>query len=190
MDRCRALDLCYDPDSEEPKTPEITVIEPDSPPPPLDLQPTVKPLALPPTRPHRPVLPQSAPVLALPPIPRKPIPPSQPIPAPKKTLPVLPDAASIFIPRCANSKLKKSKPSLRARVTKNPRSSQFHCRHCDITCTGRVQWFQHLHSRKHQSWVNKDRFDCEICKVKATTKKDFERHTLGRAHREAARGTK
>ena len=177
---------------EEPKTPTndpIEVDEPDSP--------TATPtLALPP----------AAEYLALPPIPRKEIPPAaaapavpaEPAPKPKvsvvdlrsRRLEEIPDRASNTIQRVVNSRIRKSRPSNRPRMTKNPRSSPYHCRHCQVTCTGRVQWFEHLRSRKHQTWLNKDRFNCEICNVKATSAKDLDRHNSGRPHRDTASGKK
>lgn len=154
----------------EPRTPTdaVTVVEPDTPPPTLVLPPTIE-------------------FRALPPIPRRKVPLSQVPAVTKKTLPVLPDAASIAIERTANHRIQKRRPSSRPRMNKKPRSSPYHCRHCGVTCTGRVQYFEHLRSRKHQVWINKDRFECEICNVKATSKKDLERHTLGRTHRETVR---
>ena len=189
------------------------VEEPPSPPPSLALPPPVERLALPPIPPkkvHRPVqavpttrrlaLPQIPPsiplksvlpaptpaLLALPPIPRKkiqPVGPSVRSRAIRKTLPTLPDAASITIDRTANHRIRQSQPSNRPRMTKNPRSSPFHCRHCQVTCTGRVQYFEHLRSRRHQLNTSKDRHECEICQLRLTGKKDLDRHLSGKVHR-------
>lgn len=159
---------------EEPKTPEICrVEEPPTPPPAL-------------------TLPAATEVLALPPIPRKP--PSQVRSKPlvskidvKTKLKTIPDAASIVIQRAANHRIRKERPSKRPRMNKNPRSSPFHCKKCLVTCTGRVQYLEHLRSRKHQKKVSKKTFGCKICKLEVTSQADLDRHLAGRQHRQELR---
>ena len=156
---------------EEPKTPEIIQVEePQSPPPILTLPPTTD-------------------VLTLPPIPRKKVVPKAPRPLVSKLdvktkLKTIPDAASITIERTAKHRIKKTRPSKRPRMTKNPRSSPYHCKLCLVTCTGRVQYLEHLRSRKHQQKASKEKHFCATCKLEVTSKADLERHFNGRQHRQ------
>ena len=170
----------------EPKTPPlVTVEEPDITLPPLTLPPTT-------TRP------------ALPPIPRK-----EPLPrGPKKVSPirkvapgregnikkkskappVLPDADSIVIQRTAENRiLKKKRATQRPRMTKDPRSSLFHCRTCQVTCTGWIQYYQHLRSKGHQKKSSDKKFECKVCGITATSQVDLNNHISGRVHRQKVR---
>ena len=184
-------------DPNEPRTPEIS--PPPMPPRPSSPGPIPEEFAFSPASPRKPArvvsqkvtkritrIPRSSPP-ALPPRTSNPKPrefaPRHPQPPGRRTLQILPDHASFSIQRVVNHRLRKARPSKRPRMTKNPVSSPFNCRHCRITCTGRVQWADHLRSRRHQRQLNKKEFTCEECEVTLFNESDFRRHLNGVHHR-------
>ena len=164
-----------DSDTEEPKTPPRPST-PSSPPADFVLHPGEEP--------QTPVLDRTdPPKLDLPPLP-----PSRlelpPVTEPRRrTLERLPDRASATILRVANYRIRKNQSSRRPRMTKEPRSSPFHCRHCQVTCTGRVQWFEHLRSRRHIRRTSKEKFCCKVCDLEVFSAADLARHKEGVHHR-------
>ena len=125
----------------------------------------------------------------LPPLRSRPVPtsttPPVSVPIPRKrTLKTLPDRASAAIQRVVNHRIKKQKRAKqRPRMTKDPRSSPYHCRICEKTCTGRVQWHEHLRSEKHNRRENPQQFRCEDCDVTVYSIQDLDRHKNGVNHR-------
>lgn len=101
----------------------------------------------------------------------------------RRTLKTLPDRASASIQRVVNHRIKKQQRSKRPRMTKDPRSSPFHCRLCQVTCTGRVQWHDHLRSRKHGRRANPQEFKCVECDLILPSGSDLRRHKNGVHHR-------
>ena len=171
----------------EPKTPPlVTVEEPDISVPPLALPPTTTRLALPP-------IPRKDPV---PRVSKKASPIRKVVPGREgnikkksKAPPVLPDAAAIVIRRTAEHQaLKKKRAKQRPRMNKKPSSSPFHCKICLVTCTGRAQYYNHLHSKGHQKKSSNEKFECKVCGTTATSQVDLENHILGRLHRQKVRG--
>ena len=160
---------------------------------------TVPELTLPPSR-HTPTdkvvsvsVPrkQPAPIIPKPPLSKPVQPPAVPkvsvLDVRKRTLKTLPDRASATIQRVVNHRIKKAQRSKRPRMTKNPRSSPYNCRLCQVTCTGRTQWGDHLRSRRHIRRANPQEFKCVDCELTVYSQADLKRHRNGSHHRLRAR---
>ena len=77
-----------------------------------------------------------------------------------RVLEFMPDKPSNKIQRVINYRIKKPlRAKGRGRLTKDPKSSPFHCKSCKVTCNARPQWLQHLRSKGHRSNTGQDHQD-------------------------------
>lgn len=178
--------------------PEPTIVAPSTPT--LDGAPHSPPKTpgTPPTPPQTLPLP---PPLSLPPVPR--VPRSVPAPPVKevrptsragpargtregRTLQPIPERLSAHISRVARDRVKKARSRPLGTFNRDPRSSRFHCPTCRVTCTGRVQYFEHIRSARHQTKVNPIIHRCASCEITVYSTQDYNRHLHSRRHRSRA----